>query len=635
MRHISGSEIDGNCFHLREKLEKLKYLILTLAFGLIWRPGANPGSKGVERVVSHMKVAFIDFAASTHELKAAIDRIDDCDTQTLTDARNALLNCRLQYKRIAYFLEYFFDFVAITYNAPPQIELEEPSMEFDEPTGLQVIESLLYAEDVGAQKQVLQEQAQLIWTSAMDLKSLLYRFRANDRQLMESIRLGLVRIMTLGITGFDAPCLKSGVRESYESLQAMKFALAPFLETERSSSADGVRFYLDGSLDYLKRHPDFDSFDRMAFLRAWALPLQARLGDLAKFSGLEGEGRGTLNPDAVDLFSTDALRADAFRSRGDEDSTAASARVALGRRLFFEEKLSGGQQRSCATCHDPAKYFSDGLPRSRAIDGHSFVDRNAPTLLYAAFQQNQFWDGRAVSLEAQIEEVLVSPREMNGSPPVMTQALMAADDYVNGFRNAFPSADDSLVSVDHIARAIAAFVRTLRPFDSPFDRYMHGDTSAMNRSQVRGFNLFMGKAQCGTCHFAPLFNGLLPPLYEVSELEVLGAPATASLDHPVPDADAGRFNVSGVGFQRGAFKTPTLRNVAMTAPYMHHGAFGSLETVMDFYNRGGGLGIGLDVDNQTLSGKPLNLTSAEQADIIHFLEALTDEQPITALSGNP
>ena len=154
---------------------------------------------------------------------------------------------------------------------------------------------------------------------------------------------------------------------------------------------------------------------------------------------------------------------------------------------------------------------------------------------------------------------------------------------------------------------------------------MNGNKSAMTSNQIAGFNLFMGKAQCGTCHFAPVFNGLIPPFYTRTEFEVLGATLTENLAKAEPDPDEGRFYFRPTPLYKGAFKTPTVRNSEMTAPYMHNGAFKSLDTLMEFYNQGGGAGLGLNLPNQTLSASKLNLTDQEKQDIIAFLKALTDD----------
>jgi cytochrome c peroxidase len=163
-----------------------------------------------------------------------------------------------------------------------------------------------------------------------------------------------------------------------------------------------------------------------------------------------------------------------------------------------------------------------------------------------------------------------------------------------------------------IVGSLAAYLRTLAPFNAPYDKYMSGDHSALTIEQKRGFNLFMGKAQCGTCHFAPVFNGLTPPFYNRTEFEVLGT----------PDADSGRYAFFKIDFYEGAFKTPTVRNAAVTAPYMHHGAYNTMAEVIDFYDQGA-----LRRPNQTLSSTPLRLDSTEKKAIIAFMDALTDAMP--------
>jgi cytochrome c peroxidase len=154
---------------------------------------------------------------------------------------------------------------------------------------------------------------------------------------------------------------------------------------------------------------------------------------------------------------------------------------------------------------------------------------------------------------------------------------------------------------------------------------MAGNKKALTDEQQKGGNLFMGKGQCATCHFAPLFSGLIPPLYNRTEFEVLGTPFDDDLIHPLPDGDSGRLAFFPIDLYKGAFKTPTVRNAAVTAPYMHNGAFRNMEQVIDFYDKGGGNGIGLSVPNQTLSTVPLLLTPEEKKALIAFMTALTDK----------
>lgn len=605
-----------------------RYCLTTLVL-IVTLGSASRSGQPVTSVIQYVRNGFSDFGASAVALESAIARIDPSNPQTVEEAKSALKTCRLRYKRIQFFLEYFFWYAAVSYNTPPKVEIEEPTLEYNEPVGLQVVESLLFQDDATEKKQELMQHAAFIRMSSQDLNSLLYNFRADIAQIVESLRLELIRVMTLTIAGFDAPLLKSGIEEANVSLSAIEDILK-YLAVEDGMRPDSVLFYLQRARTCLVSNPDFDSFDRLYFLTDYALPLQRQMGRFIDEQGLELNTTEVLNYRAEDLFSPDALDAQAFLAG---EGKVNDVRIELGRRLFFEKKLSGNDTRNCATCHVPQKYFTDGLPKSSNINGRTLLQRNAPSLFYAAFQHNLFWDGRVKSLEEQVASVIKSPAEMNGKPSVIARKL-DGDGYRDAFAKAFPEETDSLIALDNIAHAIAAFIRTLQPRNSRFDRYMQGDKQALAEAEKRGFNLFMGKAQCGTCHFAPLFNGLLPPYYRITEVEVLGVPRTGDLENPEPDPDAGRFDVHGIEFQRGAFKTPTVRNVAFTAPYMHNGSMESLEKVMDFYNKGGGVGLGIPVHNQTLSNEPLNLTAQEVDDVIQFMHALTDANPFLSMPGS-
>jgi len=595
--------------------------ILCFTAKTLWGPPLPVATfKGQETVTAWFKTESQNFAGATLRLQESLAQLDNAAPQTIATARQALMQCRLYYKRIEFFLEYFFQSAAIIYNGPPKYEIEEPYMEYQTPIGMQVIEGLLFETDITAHKEELLKEAAAISSSAQDLHALLYGFTANDRQIMESLRLELVRIYALGISGFDAPLLKSGVSESYEALSGVQHALAPYLE-QHTSHADSVAYYMNGSLQFLQNGGAFDNFDRLRFLSRYALPLQRNLGTLIREMQLETQSLpGALNYLADHLFSKDAINM--------PGAPAANAdMISLGKALFYEPALSGNNKISCATCHQPDLHFSDALPKSRAFDGHSQVQRNAPSLLYAGYQFAQFWDGRDSSIEMQVMDVMSNPLEMNADHHITIQRLQEHEQYRRLFSRIFPNTGDSAISVTRIAGAIAAFVRTLDPRNAPFDRYIDGDTAALSPAQARGFNVFMGKAQCGTCHFVPLFNGLMPPLYNFTELEVLGTPLTDDLLHPQADTDSGRYKVFPIAYYNGAFKTPSVRNVSATAPYMHNGGFHTLEAVVEFYNKGGGRGIGLHTEQQTLSGAPLNLTKNETSDIISFLHALEDTIP--------
>lgn len=576
------------------------------------------GMVGVAQSVERFKADSKIYALSLADLSAAIQHINPDLPETIEAAKTKLIDSRLAYKRIEYFLEHFFFTSSRIYNRPPKNEIEEPHLEYMEPAGMQYMEAILFDSITLDSREKLLVQANLLSHAANDLHALLYKFETNDTQILAAVRLELIRIIALGITGFDAPMLKSGIRESAVAMETIALTLKPYLEKNKK---DSVFHYLGNSIRFLQNNPEFDSFNRLKFLTGYALPLQKHLNVMIREMKLDSAPPGMLRDDAGHMFSPGALQPAEATNRNDVRERQAE----LGKRLFSDTRLSGDGSKSCASCHIPANYFTDGLPKSIGFNPHSNVRRNAPSLFYAAGQQNQFWDGRAKTLEEQIETVMRDSSEMNAIPAQRMQLLLDDKGYKRLFKKAFPKKGKEKRGEQQIYSALAAFIKTLNPYQSDFDRYIAGDQHALTDSQVNGFNLFMGKAQCGTCHFAPLFNGLIPPFYALTEFEVIGTTATDDFENPKKDLDNGRMDVRATPYYEAAFKTPTVRNAAVTGPYMHNGAFSSLEKVIDFYDKGGGAGLGLELPRQTLSPLPLHLTDTEKKDIIAFLNALTDK----------
>ncbi len=575
---------------------------------------------GVEHTLAYFDAHSKTLVASLQDLQTAINALDKKAPLTIATAKKNLAACRIAYKSIEFFVEYFFEQRIAIFNGAPVYEVEEPYMEYQSPIGLQVMEGSLFEKDPWRAKQKLLDETEVLLTTAKGFSSFLYGRTLRDDEILESLRLELIRLMTLGITGYDAPQLKTSIGEAREALRSIKENLAPYLQQKPSQSSRQTALQLDRCLALLVSSKSFDDFDRLQFLTEAALPLQESLGAFIKECGLQKAAQPVLNYSAPNIFSKGAVNASALNGVAGD-----SALIALGKELFSEKKLSGNDKRNCASCHQPARFFTDGLDKSPAFNGHDKVRRNAPSLLYAAYQRGQFWDARSNNLEEQIQQVLQSGTEMNAGTIDFKKALTNDSIYQRLMKAVFPQSQDSLYSVGTVAKAIAAYETSLPVMTSAFDDYMAGNKAALSAKQTQGFNLFMGKAQCGTCHFAPLFNSLLPPLYNRTELESLGLTATANFKKPVADKDEGRFEYFPIEFYKGIFKTPTVRNSAKTAPYMHNGAFKTLPEVIEFYNRGGGRGLGLDVPRQTLSEKVLQLTAKEKAALIDFLESLTDK----------
>ena len=285
-----------------------------------------------------------------------------------------------------------------------------------------------------------------------------------------------------------------------------------------------------------------------------------------------------------------------------EDNLSDPRKIALGKQLYFDSRLSADGTVACATCHDPKQGWSDGRATSKGVDGQ-VGNRNAPTIINAAFNRFQFWDGRAATLEEQALGPIENPIEMNHPIAACVEKLNEIEGYKKQFNEIFGSD----VTKETLAKAIAAYERTILSGNAPYDRYKAGDESALSESAVRGMKLFFGTANCSACHSGPHFTDFA--FHNVG----------VGMDSENPDK--GRFEISGLGGDTGAFKTPTLREIARTGPYMHDGSMKTLEEIIKHYNEGG-------TPNEFLDEEifELDLSDQDQADLIAFLkEGLSSE----------
>jgi len=282
------------------------------------------------------------------------------------------------------------------------------------------------------------------------------------------------------------------------------------------------------------------------------------------------------------------------------DNQPNAVRVTLGRTLFFDPRLSAKGVMSCASCHNPALGWSDGRPTAVGHD-MKILPRATPTIVNAAFNHLQMWDGRKASLEEQALGPFESKDEQNLALPELERRVRSISGYVDMFAVAYPNEP---ITSRTIAKAIASFERTVLSADAPFDLWQAGDAKALSVSAQRGFELFKGKAQCALCHQG--FNFTDNGFHNIG------------LEDAGERADPGRFAHRAVAVLRGAFKTPTLRDITLTAPYMHNGAYTTLEQVIDHYDRGGDVKQNLDANM-----RPLGLHAREKEDLLEFLRSLT------------
>ena len=501
------------------------------------------------------------------------------------------------------------------------------------------MDELVFEENPLDLKPEIEDQLKKLTTNYEAIQTYQGNIILQHRQIFEAIRQELIRIFTLGLTGFDTPGSINALPEAKVAMESLQEAIqyySPRINQKDPDLSPKIDRKFTEAIQYLEQYTDFDTFDRLAFLKDYINPLYALTYQVHQVLGIEmidevNNFPQALNYHSVNIFGNDFFNID-YYARMDFSIPRMPKIIELGKTLFYDPILSQNNQGACATCHNPTKGFADGLPKSRSIaqDGH--VQRNAPTVVNAAFAEKYFYDLREGSLERQMMHVVKDQKEFATDFVELIDKLEQSSEYKKLFREAYPQ---NGISTHSISNSIAAYVASLSSFNSPFDQYVRGEIKSIDQSVIRGFNLFMGKAACGTCHFAPNFNGTVPPQFVESESEVLGVPSTKDTLNASLDSDPGRA-VNGVPrdeapFYMFSFKTTTVRNIALTAPYMHNGVYDNLEEVLDFYNRGGGEGLGLGLAYQTLPGDPLNLNLQEQNDIISFMKALTDTVGITSL----
>jgi cytochrome c peroxidase len=290
-----------------------------------------------------------------------------------------------------------------------------------------------------------------------------------------------------------------------------------------------------------------------------------------------------------------------------KDNLYEKRKADLGQLLYFDKRLSSDGTISCASCHSVKRAFSDGKPVSDGIGGQK-GNRHSPTVINAAYQTTLFWDGRAQTLEEQCKGPLANPKEMTIEQDIhkayqqCQERITSLEGYREWFQEIFGSSE---CSIDNIAKAIATFERTVLSGNSPYDRYMAGDASAMTEQQIRGYQIFQ-TVGCAVCHAGPNFT--------------TDSFANIGIGMDVENPDLGRFDVTHAEKDWGAFKVPTLREVANTHPYMHDGSLKTLREVVDYYDRGG-------IPNQNLDPlmRPLHLSEEDKEALVSFLEALSGE----------
>lgn len=546
---------------------------------------------------------------------------------------------REAYKKVEFIIEYIDKEATdkLLNGAPlPKLEPKVADVVILEPRGLQVIDEIIGAKIDSDSCDQLQDQSKKLKDATKKITAYIQNRTLTDRQFFEAIRQGVVRLATLGITGFDTPGTTKGIDDAHTILTNATDYFKPYRVELTNVGANSLYKDIQKIINKgIKQTQDasFDTFDRMTFIKEVINPLYKKTKQIHLALDYETIAEVSKYPTSVNyasenLFDKEFLNSFYYVSIPNDSNFAEIAK--LGKLLFYDPVLSKDNKMSCVTCHAPDKAFTDGMKTSFSNKG-THIKRNSMTLNYSVFASGFFHDLRTKRLEDQFEHVIFSEEEFDSSYQEIISKLEESPTYSKHFAKAFPAQKEPIKS-NSIDYALTAYVMQLNPFDSPIDLYFTQEDAEVSQQVKNGFNLFSGKAACATCHFIPTFSGIVPPLFKDSESEVLGVPKDKN-NPTILDDDLGRMG-NGLTkdvapFYYASFKTPTIRNSALTGPYMHNGIYDTLEEVMDFYNKGGGAGQGMDLNHQTLAPDPLNLTKEEISDLIAFIKSITDQSVAT------
>lgn len=548
-------------------------------------------------------------------------------------AKYWLVEARKEYKAIEGFVIHFLPGDARMLNRAIVAELEEDDevSSYMIPHGFQYLEILLYSDSAKYFRKKIKDEVDEVYKIVGRFNESISYMDFPEREIFESMQNQMIRQFMLGFANFETAESRRGVQESVASLdfmmEALKF-LYPNPTEKNEQSFKDLFAAINRANEYLKKVKAGSEPDYLQFYSQYYVQVSEQLGrtrDLTvennfyNTTAINYQIRSVFDPGAFNTFFF--LPAKQLTSRNEA--------IELGRTLFFDPALSANNLRACASCHQPGKAFTDGLPQSQAFEPGKKLKRNAPTIINAVLQRKLFHDGRAFTFEDQAGQVMSNPLEMHNDFSQVAVKLRTSPEYVTWFRKAFLGSEDTLISSRSVLTAIAEYERSLIGMNSKFDKTISGRDPQMNADEKEGFNIFMGKGNCASCHFLPLFNGLMPPEYIETEWEILGVPSAKTGVRRELDDDAGRMAIINVPIFNHAFKTPTLRNVELTAPYMHNGVFNTLEEVIEFYDIGGGEGLGYKVPFQTLGSDSLHLNQTEKFQLIAFLKTLTDTIDLT------
>ncbi len=574
-----------------------------------------------------------------HFKKAQTDLIDLIkdnafdSPETIAKIKEEIDLVRLEMKGVDFWLRYLEPLSYKKINGPLPVEWETEVFEkFEKPykrEGAGLTLATLYLEESDVKKDSLLRLVQLslkaseVYTADSivdDLNTYHHFFFCN--------RLFLLNLASIYTTGFECPDTARVIPELRSMLSDVQTIYTALNRTfpETSLSDSYMKLYAE-AIVFVKQQPqEYTLFDHYTFLKKFTNPLffynqkmivqyKANSKSLVDYS---------LSKNSTSIFSKNLYHGQntkgVFIRVKDKDALALLDKV--GKLLFYDPILSANNKRSCVSCHKPTQFFTDtSRVTSLQLNQKDILNRNTPSLVNSEYNHLLMLDGKHISLQSQGKAVMTDPLEMGSQEKEVLRKILSCKEYKEAFEKLLiHTPQEKEITFDHIVSAITFYYTKFSLFNAPFDESMNTEKNIDDRVK-KGFNVFMSKAQCATCHFVPQFNGVKPPFVN-SEFEVLGVPK--DLQFSALSEDKGRYEINAAKETLHAFRTGSLRNIEHTKPYMHNGVFASLNEVIDFYDAGGGSGRGIDVDNQTLSSDSLHLSVEEKENVLLFMKSLNE-----------
>ena len=587
------------------------------------------------------------FTIQQSALRHTINTVQLSLEESLTEIRKGIEESRIRLKNIDFWLRYFEPNAYRKINGPLPVEWENEVFEkFERPyrregAGLSLAELSLNQPQLIRDSLLALIDRSLEAVKTFEADSITSQLNGYSHFFLAN-RLFLLNLAAIYTTGFECPDTSRIIPELKSMLQGTKNIYEYYNQSfpEFPLSVEYLELYQKAMRFVNGQSDSFSVFDQFSFIKDFINPLFGLNQQFINSYNVTSLNFNdyTLNNNIRSIFEKSLYTSQSIKgiySMVQDENTLREIRY-IGKLLFYDPILSGNNKRSCASCHKPTEYFTDTtISTPLQFDREHHLQRNAPTLINSIYNHLIMLDGKHISLQAQGKDVMTNAAEMNSNEKELIRKVLSCKEYREAFKSFLKlTPEEKEITINHITSAITFYDGSYSRFYSPFDEAMNNN-AVVSEGVKRGFNLFMSRAKCATCHFVPNFNGVKPPFIG-SEFEVLGTPEDTLFTRISPDK--GRWVINNAPETMHAFRTGSIRNAQYTKPYMHNGVFKTLEEVIEFYDAGGGQGKKMKVDNQTLSADSLKLTVADKKDLLTFMyslnEAIIFEEPPVALPAS-